>query len=203
MAIITCQLTREDKFSTISRFSVRTGGGFRLKKREKSRNKQKSSFNHYLGAGYCLKRSKLILLSKVLSLFFLLIPATALWSSTIAIWEAAPSRPSATAASQTYTSMLNGHSKKYQKKKLGHLVAVSESECWIKPSLNMACKCTKVTFHYTTLFRQARKQHPQHLWGHQTPENQHKNTILTWPWNLWGDTQNRIWQKWETKERSK
>lgn len=30
----TCQLTREDKFSTIRRFSVRIGGGFRLKQQE-------------------------------------------------------------------------------------------------------------------------------------------------------------------------
>lgn len=37
---MTCQLTREDKFSTISRFSVRTGGGFRLKKTEKRGNKK-------------------------------------------------------------------------------------------------------------------------------------------------------------------
>lgn len=36
---MTCQLTREDKFSTINRFSVRTGGGFRLKKTEKHGNK--------------------------------------------------------------------------------------------------------------------------------------------------------------------
>ncbi|KAG7283045.1 hypothetical protein CRUP_012938 [Coryphaenoides rupestris] len=28
---LTCQLTREDRFSTIRRFSVRMGGGFRLK----------------------------------------------------------------------------------------------------------------------------------------------------------------------------
>ena len=28
---LTCQLTRDDRFSTIRRFSVRIGGGFRLK----------------------------------------------------------------------------------------------------------------------------------------------------------------------------
>lgn len=31
LAGLTCQLTREDRFSTIRRFSVRMGGGFRLK----------------------------------------------------------------------------------------------------------------------------------------------------------------------------
>ena len=34
---LTCQLTRDDKFSTMRRFSVRIGGGFRLKRGTKKR----------------------------------------------------------------------------------------------------------------------------------------------------------------------
>lgn len=37
--IRTCQLTREDKFSTIKRFSVRIGGGFRLTGTKKKKNR--------------------------------------------------------------------------------------------------------------------------------------------------------------------
>lgn len=96
-----------------------------------------------------------------------LLPATALGTSAITIRETSTTTTgsSATAASQTYTGMLNGHPEIMEM----YLIVNLLGEKIIRLRAITYTILETPTFHYTTLCHQAHKRHPQHLWGRQTP----------------------------------
>lgn len=97
------------------------------------------------------------------------LPAAALGASSIAIRKTASAATdaSATAASQTYPGMLDGHpeTRDIYSFFYSSLDNLDESKTTGKLSIIALLP----TFHCTALCHQARRQHPQHLWGRQTP----------------------------------
>lgn len=97
------------------------------------------------------------------------LPAAALWASPIAIRETSSTTAgsSATAASQTNAGVLYGHPENTD-------ISLLEPNIISQRGSRETCSFTFLiyitfTFHYITLCHRAHIQHPQHLWGRQTP----------------------------------
>ena len=105
------------------------------------------------------------------------LPAAALWASAIAIRETSSTTTcsSATAASQTNTGVLYSHPE-------NTVISLLEPNIISQGGSREICSFT-FTFHYIALCHRAHKQHPQHLWGRQTPTINRMHNIFNKSYN--------------------